>query len=166
MDRRRSPLRPSPSWVVGGNRNRLGRRVLLRSRAWDGRCWGYGGEGDLGDGTYDNSTVPVAVKGLSGVTAISAGEDTACALLAGGKVACWGYGESGQLGNGTLEYSDVPVRASSISGAKEVSVGYEGTCALLGSGHVDCWGDDTFGEVGIGQLGESSTPVTVVGLIL
>ena len=55
--------------------------------------------GSLGDGTTMNRRTPVAVAGLSGVTAIAAGIHT-CALLADTTVRCWGNNASGELGDG------------------------------------------------------------------
>ena len=57
-------------------------------------------DGKLGDGTGMDSDTPVEVRGLGGsVTAIAAGDSTACAVQ-GGVAWCWGFGRSGQLGNG------------------------------------------------------------------
>jgi alpha-tubulin suppressor-like RCC1 family protein len=74
------------------------------------KCWGSGGEGQLGDGAFTNRTVPVDVSGLaSGVAAIAAGVQHACALMSTGQMRCWGFNASGQLGNNTYTRSGVPV---------------------------------------------------------
>ena len=43
------------------------------------------------------------MPGLSGITAIAAGDAFACALDGGGHVWCWGDNTDGQLGTGTAE---------------------------------------------------------------
>jgi hypothetical protein len=64
-------------------------------------CWGDNSYGELGDGTTTNRALPVDVSGLaSGVSAISAGYDYACALKAAGGVKCWGNNTYGELGDG------------------------------------------------------------------
>jgi alpha-tubulin suppressor-like RCC1 family protein len=82
------------------------------------QCWGWNESGQLGDGTTTGpescadasacSTTPVAVSGLTGVTSVSAGGETACVLLAAGTVQCWGDNTLGQLGNGTTIDSKTP----------------------------------------------------------
>lgn len=62
-------------------------------------AWGNNEEGQLGGGTKaTKSTVPVAVKGLSGVTAIAAGGEHGLALLSDGTVMSWGSNLARQLG--------------------------------------------------------------------
>lgn len=63
--------------------------------------WGSNEEGQLGSGSKAlKSTIPVAAKALTGVTAISAGGEFTLARLSNGTVMAWGAGAEGQLGNG------------------------------------------------------------------
>jgi alpha-tubulin suppressor-like RCC1 family protein len=67
-------------------------------------AWGDDTFGQLGNGIVSSngdSEVPVAVPGLSSVTAVAAGEEHSLALLANGTVLAWGDNHEGQLGNGT-----------------------------------------------------------------
>ena len=64
------------------------------------QCWGYNGQGELGNNTTKSSNTPVPVSSLSGVTAIASGAESTCALLSVGTVQCWGYNVFGELGNG------------------------------------------------------------------
>ena len=88
-------------------------------------CWGYNGNGQLGDGTSGNGgdqsadrLVPVAVSGGRTYTALVAGGEHTCGLATGGTAYCWGWNAYGQLGDGTSGNGDssadrlVPVAVS------------------------------------------------------
>ncbi|MGO8999654.1 MAG: RCC1 repeat-containing protein [Polyangiaceae bacterium] len=129
-------------------------------------CWGAGGYGELGNGLGAASLVPVQVTGLtSGVTSLSVGISSACAVTAGGSVVCWGDNATGNLGNGSTTNSLVPVQVTGLtSGATSVSVGEYSSCAVTAGGGVMCWGYNADGELGNGTMTNSLVPVQVTGL--
>ncbi|MGD0452381.1 MAG: IPT/TIG domain-containing protein [Solirubrobacteraceae bacterium] len=88
-------------------------------------AWGEDAFGELGDGSIVRShQAPVAVSGLSGVTAIAAGGEHSLALLSDGTVATWGEDKYGELGNGTSgEPSDVPVAVSALGEVRGIVAG-------------------------------------------
>ena len=102
--------------------------------------------------------------GAATVTAVSAGNDQACALLSDTTVKCWGPNSRGQLGDGTHTWRLTAVAVRGLSGATAVSAGGQSSCALLADGTVRCWGDNEDGQLGDGTTTNRSTPVAVVGL--
>ena len=102
------------------------------------QCWGDNTSGLLGNDSVDGSSaVPVPVTGLAaGVTAVSVGASSACALTTSGAVECWGDNTSGLLGNDSVDGSSaVPVPVSGVaSGVTAISVGNSFACALASGG--------------------------------
>jgi alpha-tubulin suppressor-like RCC1 family protein len=126
------------------------------------QCWGYGPDGELGNGASMSSATAVAVSGLQAVQSLGGGWYHACAVVTGGKVQCWGMGTSGQLGNGNTASSNLPVQVLGFTGAVQVSGGQGHTCALESDSSVWCWGDDTYGQLGNGQMNQmTAQPVLV-----
>jgi alpha-tubulin suppressor-like RCC1 family protein len=130
-------------------------------------CWGGNDGLQLGSATAPSTTAtPLQVTGLtSGVTALSLGYTSACAVVSG-SVMCWGDNNQGQLGNNKQgTNSPTPVQVSGLTtGATSVSVGNTSACALV-SGSVWCWGYNGYGELGIPPATNvSAVPVQVAGL--
>ena len=130
------------------------------------KCWGVNGDGQLGDGTTTDRTLPTQVSGLqSGITAVSSGADHACALTTAGKIKCWGNNEDGQLGDGTTSNRLLPTQVSSLeSSVSAISSGYYHTCALMTTGGVKCWGSNQHGQLGDGTTTKRQVPTQVKGL--
>ena len=130
-------------------------------------AWGNNEGGQLGSGTSaEDSLVPVAVQGLSGVRAIAAGSGFSLALLMNGTLVSWGENESGQLGSGSIRSTDSPVAVKRITNASAISAGGEFGLAVLANGTVQAWGNDDWGQLGDGEVeeGPNTLPTPVEGL--
>jgi alpha-tubulin suppressor-like RCC1 family protein len=131
-------------------------------------AWGENDHGELGDGTATTmgADVPVVVRGLSAVTAISAGGNHNLALLANGAVKAWGSNDHGQLGTDSTDpSSDVVVPVKSLKDVTAVSAGAQHSLALLANGTVRAWGLNNDGQLGDGTIGKESKaarPVTTL----
>ena len=127
-------------------------------------CWGYGNEGQLGNGGTANKTSPTLTSSLgSGRTAvaISSGEVHTCAILDNGEVYCWGSNSNGQLGNGGNTNQTSPTLTNSFgTGRTAVAISSGGwhTCAILDNGAVSCWGRGDSGQIGNGYNFNTTTP--------
>jgi alpha-tubulin suppressor-like RCC1 family protein len=140
-------------------------------------CWGYNGDGELGDNSNADSNIPVAVStaGIvpSGkrITAISAGAYHTCAITdeATNNAYCWGYNYDGQLGNNSNINRNIPVAVSTAgivpSGKRitAISAGTYHTCAITdeATNNAYCWGYNGDGELGDNSNDERNTPVAV-----
>ncbi len=105
-------------------------------------CWGFNGTGRLGDGSTNDSPVPVPVAGGLVFADIAAGGGHTCALTRSGAAYCWGNNFDGQLGNGDTMSSSVPVPVSGGLSFTALTMSYNSTCALTSSGAAYCWGND------------------------
>ncbi|HXJ66598.1 MAG TPA: hypothetical protein VNN79_22800, partial [Actinomycetota bacterium] len=121
-------------------------------------CWGANDRGQLGTGAFDAGTPnPQLVSDISTATAISAGGDHTCALLADQTVMCWGANNVGQLGDGTTIDRALPVAVDGLTGVSQISSGRAHTCALADQGagnRVWCWGSNSFGQLGVAQASD------------
>jgi len=113
--------------AAGGNRSTV---LASDGTVWD---WGYGKQGQLGNGVAADSGTPV--QGLEGKTiaALADGFDHTLALASRGAVWAWGYNLYGQLGEGTTVNSLAPVQVK----AADRTVGKATGVAVGGSAAAD-----------------------------
>ncbi|MBZ0119113.1 MAG: hypothetical protein K8H88_19110 [Sandaracinaceae bacterium] len=128
-------------------------------------CWGANDQGQLGDGTYDDSGRPVLVRSLNNVLSIAAGAGHTCAVQRSGATWCWGANDQGQLGGGVASpNSNLPIIVIGTDSVEQVSAGFALSCARRSNGQVVCWGDASSGKLGDGAGSTDrvspSTPVS------
>jgi alpha-tubulin suppressor-like RCC1 family protein len=121
-------------------------------------CWGSGGAGQMGDGTYEGRRSPsTTVSKVTGATLLASGGGHACVLAASG-LECWGASNFGQRGDATYESIATPVAVTLPAGrtVTGLAAGDQHTCALLDDGRVTCWGDGRAGQLGNGAVDRPS----------
>jgi alpha-tubulin suppressor-like RCC1 family protein len=126
-------------------------------------CWGSGGSGQLGHGTYNSYTTPNAVQDNgSRFVQIAAASYYTCGLTDEGQAFCWGRNAEGQLGTNSTTYSPtpVPVQQGSLR-FTQISAEYFSICAVANTGQAYCWGDNGGGQLGDGTLENRLAPVAV-----
>ena len=135
------------------------------------RCWGFGAQGQLGQGNPTNigdepgemgDDLPPVDLGTGRVpVSVSAAYGTTCAIFEDGDLKCWGANDMGQLGQGHTdnigdepgEMGDnlPPVDLGTGRTATAVATSGGHTCALLDDGTVKCWGFGSLGRLGQGS---------------
>ena len=96
------------------------------------RCWGFGGEGLLGDGVFYKVSpfglaAPQPVSELDKVEDLTVGTDTTCVRLRDQSLWCWGYGVLGALGSGVdyplpAQFPNPPTPIEALASAVPVRV--------------------------------------------
>lgn len=139
-----------------------------------GKVYSFGrnSEGQLGDGTWSERTLPVAVNDIGAllghnITAIAAGDYHSLVLSSTGKVFTFGRNNKGELGQGTKEDSNVPgmiyIYAQLVGlNFTAIACGSDHSLILSSDGQVFAFGDNNNGQLGDGNPGtESNVPVAI-----
>lgn len=145
----------------------------------DGNVWcaGSGSYGQLGHGSFTNSTSWVQVtknsdsSNLTGITQIQSGYLVNCAVDGANEVWCWGYNALGGLGDSSTVNKNRAVKVLKDNGAggtevlndvKSVSGGNLFSCAHRNDNTVWCWGYNTIGYLGNNNTTNTSHAVQVL----
>ena len=140
---------------------------VARTATGGALAWGPNDQGQLGNGTDDDSDVPVPVSFPAGatVTAVATGAlaNHTLALTSTGQVLAWGSNQDGQLGIGNTVGSDVPVQTDLPSGTTVTAIAAAGlhSLARTAAGQALAWGDPG-GEIPVQVPLPANTTVTGV----
>ena len=134
----------------------------------DGTVWAWGRSGTRSAPDTLTPTaygpVPVQLKGLRGVLAVSAGDGHALAVLRDGSVWAWGDNSHGQLGDGTTTYRAEPARVQGLDGVRRALAGYNHSLALREDGALWSWGANGDSQLGDDTRKDRALPGPVGGL--
>jgi hypothetical protein len=125
--------------------------------AW---CWGQGLYGQLGDGSTNDTSIPVRVDTNTKFATISAGSMHTCALDSSGAVWCWGGNFVGRLGTGDRDVATTPVQVLGIDEPlRSVHAGLAHTCAVTRADALWCWGANNEQQLKNNVTGDLLLPV-------
>ena len=158
--------------IAGGGYHSLA--MTSDGRAW---AWGFNQDGQLGNGSTTDSSVPVPVSDVVDVNGVSlfrgrvvamaAGNAHSLALTSDGQVWAWGANLCGELGTGDSVERNVPVQVRDVVDVKGVSL-FRGrvvaiaavschSLALTSDGQVWLWGE-SFGGIDYQPVQVSGVP--------
>ncbi|QWB99902.1 InlB B-repeat-containing protein [Mycoplasmatota bacterium] len=143
--------------------------------------WGYNNNGQLGDETTTNRTIPTEITSqfslLPGETviSISLGSYHSSAITSEGRVFTWGSNEVGQLGDGTTAADgggvstpfDITSEFNLNTGetVTSISLGSYHSSAITSEGRVFTWGNNSLGQLGDGTTTNNrNTPTEITSM--
>lgn len=150
--------------------------VLALDEDGDVYTWGYNYNGQLGNGTTEDSCVPIYISDIEtseikdkNIVGIYTENGTVIAKDTEGKIYAWGNNYCGLLGigNSTIENSTIPICISSLKDKKIIQIVVTEVpfvVALDSEGNVYTWGCNYSGFLGDGTTEDSNVPVLLNGV--
>jgi alpha-tubulin suppressor-like RCC1 family protein len=129
----------------------------------DGSLWAWGANwnGQLGDGSFQSTYVPVPIGSQNDWATLAASPSHTVALKTDGSLWAWGANWAGQLGNGTWDSTNSPTRVDSDHDWVAIAAGRYHTVGLKVDGSLWVWGANGSGQLGLGLDAAVATNVPV-----
>lgn len=103
--------------------------------------WGNNASGQLGDGTMNNSKVPIRVTSLNDMQAVGQADTSSLALKTDGTVWFWGNGQF------------TPQQVAGLAGVKSIAAWNFHFAVIMADDGLLMWGDNNNGNLGNGTVG-------------
>ena len=138
----------------------------------DGSLWGWGvnTNGQLGNNSTANQTIPVQIGTGTNWAYVSVGHNHSVALRKDGTLWAWGNQANGRLGNNETSGNQLtPVQIGTYDDWVQISVGMDHTMAIRENGTLWGWGNPQHGRIGNNPVpipmaaGTVATPVQIPG---
>ncbi len=138
----------------------MGHTVCGVTDTEDALCWGENRFGALGDGGFDNRSVPAEVPGGQQWSTVSAGNSHACGIDTTGDLWCWGSNAFGQAGDGRsmLRMELEPVANDELRLEGLVTNNFNMCGFERGTDDVYCWGRNEHFQLQTDRPGHNSVP--------
>lgn len=129
----------------------------------DGTLWAWGANynGQLGDGSLVNKTIPTKIGNDNDWKEVSSGDRHSLAIKNNGTLWAWGANFFGEIGNGTTINSTIPIQIGLSTNWKSVRAGSYFSIALKTDGTFWSWGANDAGQLGQGNTLDYLTPTQV-----
>ncbi len=126
----------------------------------DGSLWVWGNNkyGQLGDGTYEEKTIPF--KLMDDVIQVAAGDYHSLVIKKDNSLWAWGNNEYGQIGDGTNVEKMEPVKI--LDNALQVSAGDKQSFVIKKDNTLWGWGRNAVGYLGDGTTTNRKNPVKIM----
>lgn len=125
-------------------------------------AWGENTEGQLGDGTNINRTIPTIIGSESNWQSVSAGYKSTAAIKINGTLWTWGANNYGVLGDGsTGSNRNTPAQVGNDTDWRMVSVGNSFMLAIKNNGTLWAAGYNVVGQLGDGTYNNRNTIIQI-----
>lgn len=116
-------------------------------------AWGLNNNGQIGNGTLVNQSVPIAIAPTMRFRKIKAGDEFSIAIATDGTLWAWGSNLYGNLANGTFTNlgPNTPAQIGTLNNWTTLAAAWGFVLALNNDGTLTSWGKNNEGQLGIGN---------------